>query len=148
MSVIKLGEIVSMAEKVSSIEEKYATKEELKTSMNILGDSIKEFSQYWENYQTTLNVKISDFLSQQLLNVSIIQAYVEKELLLQEVDSLKTNLYVETLISAPFYKRITKKQKAKLKEETDSIIMEKYKDRINTLNKRLSDLSEKSTKKS
>ena len=74
--------------------------------------------------------RLENLISQISTNEQLLQANIEHELLLQELnnDIVKAELF--TYLSAPWYIKINKKKRAKLLLEAEEDVMERYKPKI------------------
>ncbi|MBQ6324419.1 MAG: hypothetical protein IJI22_06295 [Bacilli bacterium] len=71
---------------------------------------------------------VEDFVKQVNSNVKIMQAYVERQLLDARIEQEITQRQLHSLLTLPWYKRFTKKQRARILERVRNEVIEEYKE--------------------
>lgn len=89
--------------------------EEAKTYASSTEALINERERFVENFITQVNN-----------NVSVMQAYVERQLLEARIEQEITQRQLNELLTLPWYKRFTKRQRVKILERVRNTVLEEY----------------------
>jgi hypothetical protein len=96
----------------------------------------------FEEHLNEIEKRIEDYVTQQLNNSRILQAYVEKELFLSSLSNEICYAQINALAETPWWNKLTKKKRncimLKAKVETQN----KYSKRLNELNERLTRITQ------
>ena len=95
----------------------------------------------FENHLSEVEKHIEKYVTQQLNNSRILQAYVERELFLSDIANEICYAQLNALTEAPWWKKITKKQRTYIMLKAKVETQDKYAKHLNELNDRLTKIT-------
>lgn len=95
----------------------------------------------FETHLSEVEKHIEDYVTQQLNNSKILQAYVEKELFLSSLSNEICYAQINALAEAPWWKKLTKKKRNDIMLKAKIETQNKYAKHLNELNDRLTKIT-------
>lgn len=92
----------------------------------------------FENHLTEIEKHIEGYVTQQLQNSKILQAYVARELFLSQLSNDICYAQINALAEAPWWKKLTKKKRNYIMLKAKVETQDKYAKHLDELNERLS----------
>lgn len=95
----------------------------------------------FETHLLEVEKRIENYVTQQLNNSRILQAYVEKELFLSSLANEICYAQINALAEAPWWKKLTKKKRSYIMLKAKVETQDKYAKHLEELNERLSKIT-------
>ena len=95
----------------------------------------------FDAHLTEMEKRIESYVTQQLNNSKILQAYIEKELFLSSLANEICYAQINALADSPWWKKITKKQRNLIMSKAKVETQNKYEKRIKKANEDLSNIT-------
>ena len=100
----------------------------------------------FETHLSEVEMRIEGYVTQQLNNSRILQAYVEKELFLSSLANEICYAQINALAEAPWWKKLTKKKRNYIMLKAKVETQDKYAKHLEELNERLSEITKDTLK--
>lgn len=100
-----------------------------------------ESHKVFETHLTEVEKRIEGYVTQQLHNSKILQAYVERELFLSQLSNEICYAQINALAEAPWWKKLTKKKRSYIMLKAKVETQDKYAKHLEELNERLSKIT-------
>lgn len=100
-----------------------------------------ESHKVFETHLTEVEKRIEGYVTQQLHNSKILQAYVERELFLSQLSNEICYAQINALAEAPWWKKLTKKKRSYIMLKAKVETQDKYGKHLEELNERLSKIT-------
>ena len=100
-----------------------------------------ESHKVFEAHLTEVEKRIEGYVTQQLHNSKILQAYVERELFLSQLSNEICYAQINALAEAPWWKKLTKKKRSYIMLKAKVETQDKYAKHLEELNERLSKIT-------
>ena len=97
----------------------------------------------FESHLREVENRIEKYVTQQLNNSKILQVYIERELFLSQLSNEICYAQINALIKAPWWRKLTKKKREYIMLKAKVETQDKYKERLNELNERLTQLTKR-----
>ena len=95
----------------------------------------------FETHLSEVEKRIEGYVTQQLHNSKILQAYVERELFLSQLSNEICYAQINALAEAPWWKKLTKKKRNYIMLKAKVETQDKYAKQLNELNERLTKIT-------
>ena len=95
----------------------------------------------FETHLSEVEKRIENYVTQQLNNSRVLQAYVEKELFLSQLSNEICYAQLNALAEAPWWKKLTKKKRSYIMLKAKVETQDKYAKQLNELNERLTKIT-------
>lgn len=149
----KIGsEVSNVSDKVSTVSDNVKKLEERHEKLEkcfsvfetAFNNNMKNLAKHLESHKvfethlSEVEKRIEDYVTQQLNNSRILQAYVEKELFLSSLSNEICYAQINALAEAPWWKKLTKKKRNYIMLKAKVKTQDKYAKHLDKLNDRLS----------
>lgn len=138
------GNVENLSNKFERLEKTFFVFETaFNNNMKNLANHLKAH-EYFEKRVDETEKRIESYVVQQLNNFKVLQAYIEKELLLFKIDTETCCAQTMALANAPWWKKLTKKKRNYIMLKAEAEIQDKYSKHLDELNDRLNKLTRES----
>lgn len=141
-------EVTTVADALSELKKK---QEKLEKCFSIFetafNNNMKNLAKHLESHRafeshlSEMEKLIEDYVTQQLNNSKILQAYIEKELFLSQLSNEICYAQLNALAEAPYWKKLTKKKRNHIMLKAKVETQDKYAKHLNELNERLTKIT-------
>lgn len=137
-----VSDAISELEKKHDKLEKYfgAFEKVFNNNMKNLAKHLEAHNAF-ESHLREVENHIEGYVTQQLNNSKILQAYIERELFLSQLSNEICYAQIDALAKSPWWKKITKKKRECIMLKAKSETQDKYEKQLNELNERVKHLT-------
>ena len=143
----------TVSDTVKQLEEKYERLEKcFSVFESAFNNNMRNLAKHLESHKafethlSEVEKRIEDYVTQQLNNSRILQAYVEKELFLSSLANEICYAQINALAEAPWWKKLTKKKRSYIMLKAKVETQDKYAKHLGELNERLSKITKETLK--
>ena len=141
-------EITTVSDMISELNKKHEKLEKcFSVFETVFNNNMKNLAKHLESHRafethlSEVEKRIEDYVTQQLNNSRILQAYVEKELCLSSLANEICYAQINALAETPWWKKLTKKKRSYIMLKAKVETQDKYAKRLEELNDRLTKIT-------